>query len=75
MFDELVGQADLGGQAAHFGLVQLAHGKQRLGELGLVEPVQKIALVLAGVQRFQKLEAAGVFPDPRIVAGGDQVGA
>ncbi|MOA04795.1 hypothetical protein D3C78_1243660 [compost metagenome] len=72
-----VGQADFLGDAPHFGLVQLAHGEQRLGQLGLVQAVQEIALVLGRVQPFEQLEALRlqVLAHARIVAGRDLLGA
>ena len=44
-----VGQANRVGNAAHLGFGQLAHREQRLRQLRLVEPVQKIALVFEWV--------------------------
>jgi hypothetical protein len=44
-----------------FGLVQLAHGKQRLGQLRLVQAVQKVALVFGRVQALEQLVQAGGF--------------
>ena len=63
------------GDFAHLPLVQVAQGEQGFRKLGLVEAVEKIALVLGAVFRFQQLECAEAFPHPRIVAGGDLVRA
>jgi hypothetical protein len=70
-----IGQLELGGDAAHLGLGQLAHREHGLGQLGLVEPVQEVALVLQRVQALEQLEAAVHFAHPGVVAGGDLVGA
>ena len=72
-----VGQANFFGNAAHLGLVQLAHREQRFGQLRLVQPVQKIALVLARVQPLEQLEQARgcVLAHPRIVTGGNLLSA
>ncbi len=72
-----VGQANLGGDAAHLGLVQLAHGEQRFGQLRLRQAVQKVALVFGRVQPFEQLEQAGgrVLAHARVVPGGDFFGA
>ena len=74
-------QADLLGQAAHLGLRQLAHRKQGARELGLVQPVEEVALVLQRVQALEQLEALaaglqriGPGTHPRIVAGGNALG-
>ena len=68
-----VGQADVFGNAAHFGFVQLAHWEQGLGQLRLVQAVQKVALVFGGVQAFEQFVAARLFIEPNaaVVAGGD----
>ena len=70
-----VGQADLLGDAAHLGLVQLTHWKQRAAELRLRQPVQEVALVLARVQALEQLEAAVHLAHAGVVAGGDLLGA
>ncbi len=61
------------GHFAHFGLVQLAHRKQRARELRLIESVQKVALVFRGVQPAQQLEAVVGLTYPRVMSGGDAV--
>ena len=68
-----IGQADLVGDAAHLGLVQFADWEQRLGELGLIEPVQKVTLVFGRVQALEQLVQAGGFVQAHagVVAGGD----
>ena len=72
-------QLDLGGQAPHLGLVQLTDREQGARQLRLRQAVQKVALVLGRVQALEQLEAGLVrsqhWPHPRIVAGGDLVGA
>ena len=40
-----IGQADLVGDAPHLALVQLTHREQGLGQLRLVQTMQKVALV------------------------------
>ena len=72
-----VRQADLVGDAAHLGLVQLADREQRLRQLRLVQAVQEVALVLARVEPLEQLVAARrlVEADARVVAGGDALGA
>jgi hypothetical protein len=74
-----VGQADLVGDAAHLALGQLAHRKQRLRELRLVQPMQEVALVLGRVETAQQLAAAALSSSDaahaRVVAGGDAGGA
>ena len=71
-----IGQTDLFGNAAHFSLVQLAHRKQGFGQLRLVQPVQEIALVFAGVQALEQLKktADHVMSHTGIVASGDFFG-
>ena len=53
-----VRQTNLVGNAAHLGFQQLADGKQRFGQLRLVQAVQKVALVFGRVQPFEQLEQA-----------------
>ena len=53
-------QADFGGNAAHFTFVQIAHGKKRVCQLRLCQPVQKVALVLAGVAALEQPEHTGM---------------
>ena len=74
------GSADLGGDAAHLRLLEFADGEERLRQLRLVQAVQEIALVLAGIAAAQELEAGAAvrlsnFADTGVVAGGDAVGA
>ncbi len=64
-------QADRGGDAAYLGLGQFAHRKQGARELGLVESMQKVALVFRGVKATQQLEAVHSLADAGVVAGGD----
>ena len=45
------------GDTPHFGLLQFTNWKQRSRQLGLVESVQKVALVLAHVEPFEQLES------------------
>ena len=72
-----VGQTDVICNPAHFGFMQLAHGKKGLAQLRLVHPVQKIALVFRGIQAFEQfVQAAGrVMADPRVMPSGDMVRA
>ncbi len=71
-----VRQADLGGDAAHLGLLELADRKERARELRLAQPVQEVALVLVRVEPLQQLEAARLgLAHPRVVAGRDAFGA
>ncbi len=53
-----VGQADVGGQFSHLGLVQMTQRKQRARKLCLVEPVKEIALILGRVVALEQLELA-----------------
>ena len=48
-----IGQPDLVCNPAHFGFMKLTHWKQRFGQLRLIQPMQKVALVLGGVQAFE----------------------
>jgi len=68
-----IGQADFFGDAAHLGFFEFADGEQGLRQLGLVEAVQEIALVLERVEPLEQFVAAGglVQADAGIVAGGD----
>ena len=68
-----VGQGQLCGDAAHLGFAQVANRKQRLRQLRLVQPVQKIALVFAGIHALEQFEqaGAGVLAHTGVVAGGD----
>jgi hypothetical protein len=56
--------------------VQLAHREQRFGQLRLVQPVQKVALVLGRVQALEQLMPAGgsVLAHPCVVSGGNLFG-
>ena len=56
--------------------MQLAHRKQRFGELRLVQPVQKIALVFGRVQALEQLMLTRglVEAHPGVMAGGDFLG-
>jgi hypothetical protein len=76
VFFPSVGQADLFGNAAHLGLVQLTDREQRFGQLRLVQAVQKVTLVFAGVQSLEQLVSArlGIQPNPSVMAGGDFLG-
>ena len=71
----VVRQARLARDAPHLGLVQVAHGKERARELRLVQAMQEIALVLAGIDALQQHEAAVALLDARVVAGGDALRA
>ena len=79
-------QANLQRQATHLGLEQFAHREQRLRQLRLVQPMQKIALVFGRVQALEQLEApiahlclrriehatvSSHATNPGVVAGGD----
>ena len=70
-----IGQPDLLGQPAHLGLGQLADREHRLAQLRLVEPVQEVALVLERVQALEQLHLAVLLAHPRVMAGGDLLGA
>ncbi len=48
-----IGQSDAARQLAHARLGQLAQGKQHGRQLGLAEAVEKIALILVGIQAAQ----------------------
>jgi hypothetical protein len=71
----VVRQARFAREPAHIGLEQVAQGKHRARELRLREPVEEIALVLAGVEALQQDEAPIALFDARVVAGGDALGA
>src|SRR5690606_31667573 len=60
---------------SHLVLVQSAQREACRRQLFLAELVQEIALVLAAVLRPQQAEAAARSLDPRVMAGGDGVGA
>ena len=49
-----IGQANLVGNPAHFGFLQLTDRKERFGQLRLVQAVQKVALVLARIQALEE---------------------
>ena len=71
-------QGQLFGDLAHLRFRDFTERKQGLGQLRLVQAVQEVALVLAGVDGLEQLEAARVrrrLAHARIVARGDQVGA
>ena len=70
-----LGQANLVGNAPHLGLVQLTHRKERFGQLGLVQPVQEVALVLQRVEPLQKLHLFTDLAHPRVMPRGDLLGA
>ena len=60
---------------AHLGLLQLADREQRARELRLVQAVQEVALVLAGVEALEQLDARRRSAHPGVVPGGDLLGA
>ena len=63
-------QPDLIGNSAYLGFVQRAHRKQGFGQLRLVQPVQKIALVFVGIASGQQGNlAVGKIPTSGIMAG------
>src|SRR5262245_23870981 len=71
----VVGQPFASRDFAHVALVEPAEREQRAGELGLIQAVEEIALVLGAVFRLQQLEEAVGFAHLGIVAGGDEIGA
>ena len=58
IFFGVISQARLGGNPAHFSLFDIRERKQHPRQLQLIQAMQKIALVFAGVCRAQQLEAA-----------------
>ena len=68
-----VGQANLFGNAAHLGLVQLTDREQRFAQLRLVQAVQKVTLVFAGVQALEQLVSArrGIQANPCVMPSGN----
>ena len=73
-----VRQRQLFGDLAHLRLRDFTERKQGFRQLRLVQTVQEVALVLAGVDGFQQFIASSVrrrLAYARVVAGGDQVGA
>ena len=67
-----VWQANLVSYPAYLGLFQFAHREQRFGQLRLVQPVQKVALVFGRVQALEQfMQARGlVVPHPGVVPSG-----
>src|SRR5690606_24867420 len=68
-------QPGLGGDAAHLALGQRAEREVGGGQRLLAEQVQEIALVLVAVERAQQPVAPAVALHPRVVSGGDALGA
>ncbi len=67
-------QADLHGHAPHRGFLQFTQREAYPCQLLLIQPVQKIALVLVGVQGSQQLQCARMTAHPGVVTGGNAVG-
>ncbi len=68
-------QTGTGGPIPHLLLVEVTDGKQRAGQLGLVESVQKITLILIRVAALEQVLLIVARLTPDIVAGGDPLGA
>ncbi len=68
------GQAMLLRNRADLGLLQLADGKQRLGQLLASDGMQEVALVLVGVEALEQFAAAIAVATPHVMASGDEVG-
>ena len=64
-------QTGTGGPIPHLLLVEVTDGKQCAGQLGLVESVQKIALILIRVAALEQVLMIVARLAPDIVAGGD----
>ncbi len=71
----MIRQASIGGDLAHIALVQLAQGKQRLRKLRLIQPMQKITLVLGAILGLEQLPFTQELTHLRVMPGGDLVRA
>ena len=69
------GQARFGGQAAHFGLFQIAQRENSALELMRLQAVEEIALVFVLIQAFEQIMHAAAHFFARIMAGGNHIGA
>src|SRR5262245_48227920 len=71
----VIGQTFAPRDLAHVALVEPAEWEQRAGELGLVQAVEEVALVLGAVFGLEQLEQPVGLAHLRVVAGGDEIGA
>jgi len=69
-----IGKLEVVGDAADLGLADFAHGEDHAGDLLLGEAVQEVALVLAGIDAAQQLDAVVRVTDAGVVPRGDEVG-